>query len=225
MAPRPRILLVAPSKELAQTIAPWLESAGHEQVVCSGFPEARAALGGRPNLIITELKLGAYNGLHLAILAGAQGVPSIVIGAPDAVLEQEAARQHAAYLTTPIDAARVLAAVRNLLESQEHTRRSPRKRVPQLDALIDHMHARLLDVSHEGMLIEASTGRESLPSSFVVQVPTFNFACRVERVWMSPSAEAGAGVLCGATLAPSDLDTALAWRALVDGMPGSSVMH
>ena len=228
MTSHQRILLVAPSDEVANTVAPWLESAGFELVQQKGFAEARATLGTRPDLVITEVKLGPYNGLHLAILAGGQGTPAIVIGDRDPVLQVEAEHQSAVYLTPPIDHEHVLRLVRDLLTTAGHKRKSPRKRVPVLDAMIDDMQAHLLDVSHEGMRIEAIGSRDTLPSSFVVRLPMFNFSCCVERVWMSPAQEAGAGMWCGATLStlsPGDIDTALAWRALVDRLPGSSVMH
>src|SRR3990172_5848552 len=98
MTSHQRILLVAPSDEVANTVAPWLESAGFELVQQKGFAEARATLGTRPDLVITEVKLGPYNGLHLAILAGGQGTPAIVIGDRDPVLQGEAEHQSAVYL-------------------------------------------------------------------------------------------------------------------------------
>src|SRR2546426_10551244 len=220
MMSRQRILLVAPSAGVANTVAPWLESAGFELVLQKEFAEARATLGTRPDLVISEVKLGPYNGLHLAILAGDLGTPAIVIGDRDPVLQVEAEHQGAAYLTPPVDPERVLGLVRDLLTTAGHKRKSPRKRVPVLEALINDMHARLLDVSHEGMRIEASDSQDTLPATFVVRLPMFNFSCRVERVWMSPAQEAGAGMWCGATLSPNDIDTALAWRALVDKLPG-----
>jgi len=225
MTSQQRILVVGPSEEMASVVAPWLESAGYELVLKNGFAEARAMVGMRPDLLITEVKLGPYNGLHLAILAGGLGTPAIVIGDRDPVLQIEAEHQSAVYLTTPVDPAHVLALVRDLLTTAAHKRRSPRKRVPVLEALVNDMEARLLDVSHEGMRIEAVGGRDTLPASFVVRLPMFNFSCRVERVWMTPAQEAGAAMSCGATLSPSDIDTAVAWRALVDKLPGSSVMH
>lgn len=225
MTSHQRILVVGASDEMANAVGPGLESAGYELVLEKGFTEARATLGTRPDLVITEVKLGPYNGLHLAILAGGLGTPAIVIGDRDPVLQVEAEHQSAVYLTAPVDPQHVLELAKDLLTTAAHKRRSPRKRVPVLDALVNDMHARLLDVSHEGMRIEAMDSRETLPTSFVVRLPMFNFSCRVERVWMSPAQEAGAGMSCGATLSPSDIDTALAWRALVDKLPGSSVMH
>src|SRR5262245_57186063 len=134
-----RILLVAPTDGVANTVAPWLERAGYELMLQTGFAEARATLGTRPDLVISEIKLGPYNGLHLAILAGGLGTPAIVIGDRDAVLQVEAEHQGAAYLTNPVDPERVLVLVRDLLTAAGHKRKSPRKRVPVLDALVNDL--------------------------------------------------------------------------------------
>jgi DNA-binding NtrC family response regulator len=225
MISQQRILLVAPSNHSTHTAAAWLESAGYDLVVKRGFAEGRAELATRPDIVISEIKLGPYNGLHLAILAGSLGTPAIVIGDRDPVLQMEAEHQSAVYVTEPVDPEHVLRVVRNLLTTAGHKRRSPRKRVPVLDALLNDMQAHLVDVSHEGMRIEALGGQDSLPATFTVGLPASNFSCRVERVWTSPAREEGTSTWCGAALSLSDIDTALAWRGFVDKMPGSSVMH
>jgi hypothetical protein len=51
-----------------------------------------------PDLLITELKLGEHNGLHLALRARAKSVPAVVIGEPDPVLERDAFQLGAMFL-------------------------------------------------------------------------------------------------------------------------------
>jgi hypothetical protein len=217
-----QILLVGPGG-LASSLAPDLAAAGYQALVASEFAEAKALLAKRPSLLITEIKLGAYNGLHLAIRAQALGTPTVVIGDPDPVLEADAKRQRAVYVTPPLDPRRMLDLVSELLETAGHTRRSPRKRVPVLEALANDVHARLLDVSYEGMRLEAIDVQGGiLPPYFEVRLPRFNFACRVQRIWTSPSSDDHAHLWCGAALSTGD-ETARAWRVLVDTMPGSSV--
>ncbi|MGH6802141.1 MAG: hypothetical protein ACREC3_02080 [Methyloceanibacter sp.] len=193
------------------------------------FAAAKDVLSTRPELLITELKLGAFNGLHLAIRAGVQGTPAIVVGDPDPVLEAEAKRQQATYLSPPLDPERVLTVVGELLAAALRTRRSPRKQVPQLDAFANDVPARVLDVSYEGMRIESvETKSEGLPPVFKVRLPLFNFSCDVQRVWTSPLTATGAqapGISVGAMLAMANDDTALAWRTLVDALPGLAVTN
>jgi hypothetical protein len=168
----------------------------------------------------------------LAIRAGVQGTPTIVLGDPDPVLEAEASRQNVTYLAHPVDHERLLEVVGELLMAVSRTRRSPRKHVPLLDAFVNDVPARLLDVSYEGMRIEAAdTEAGALPQVFRVRLPLFDFSCDVHRVWVSPLSadqtdQEGArlsGVACGAALSMGDADTALAWRTLVDSLPGLAV--
>lgn len=209
---------------MVHALAPSLLSAGYEPTVVSDFAGAKASLDKRPDLLITELKLGAYNGLHLAIRAGVSRTPTIVVGDIDPVLRADAERQQATYLTPPIDPQRLVALVGELLQGSQHTRRSTRKQVPPVNALVNEVPAHLCDVSYEGMRIE-SAERDTPPPYFDVRLPQFNFSCRAQRVWTSPAGEDRSRVWCGAALSTSDGETASAWRALVDIMPGLAVIN
>jgi hypothetical protein len=228
MSLHPRVLLVAPAGGFAGALVPSLRSAGFEPNIVASFAAAKEQLGAYPDLLITELKLGAFNGLHLAIRAAAQGTPAVILGDPDPVLEAEAKRHNARYLTAVTDHQQIIAVVRDLLSAATHIRRSPRKQVPLLDAFVDEVPVRLLDVSYEGMRLKAAAeASRALPPQFTVRLPLFNFSCAVQRIWTAPwqdetNAE-GHSISCGAVLAVDDADTALAWRALVDAMPGLGV--
>lgn len=73
---------------------------------CSTFEEARAALIREPSdALIVDIRLGAFNGLHLAHLARAQNAAMTVVvvsGFDDSVLRAEAASINASYLVKPI---------------------------------------------------------------------------------------------------------------------------
>src|SRR5262245_50480793 len=126
MVTRPRILLVGNAGH-ARSLVDSLASAGYEPIFVTDFMPAKTHLDARPDLLITELKLGAYNGLHLAIRANSNRTPTIVIGDHDPVLEADAARQQALYLTPPVDGDHVVDIVRKLLDRSQHTRRSTRR--------------------------------------------------------------------------------------------------
>jgi hypothetical protein len=215
-------LLVGPSGAV-HALAPSLVAAGYEPTVVSDFTGAKAYLDQRPDLLITELKLGAYNGLHLAIRASITRTPTIVIGDPDPVLKADAERQHATYLTQPVDSQEVIALVGELLQDARHARRSTRKLVPPVNALVNEVPTHLRDVSYEGMRIE-SAERDTPPPYFDLRLPQFNFSCRAQRVWTSPAGDDRSRVWCGAALSTSDSQTASAWRTLVDIMPGLAVI-
>jgi hypothetical protein len=205
-------------------LAATLKSGRYAPIVVSDFVVAKTLLEARPDFLISELKLGAYNGLHLAIRAAGQGTPAIIIGDADPVLEAEAARYKAAFLKSPVDPEHVLVLIRAIGASSLRKRRSPRKQVDVLDAYVNDVRARLLDVSYEGMRLETSERELSaLPPLFTVRLPLYNFSCRVQRVWTSQPNSEGSGVACGAELSTSDGDTAVAWRVLVDSLPGESL--
>ena len=153
-----RVLLVAPSAHVSSQVAATLRAAGYSLIVASEFIKAKALLDTRPDFLITEVKLGAYNGLHLAIRAAGQHTPTIVIGHTDPILQREAERAEAAFLTTPVDPERVLGLTRELLTASQ-TRRSRRKHVRVPDAFLNDVHARLLDVSYEGAITAGATTR------------------------------------------------------------------
>jgi len=109
--PSRTVLIVAPTRPLAAAWSAWLTGAGHRVDVVTSFPDAKARLKSGPTLMISEVRLGDFNGLHLAIRALAEGIPAVVIGAPDTVLQREAERLGALYLTSDLDQADLLRAV------------------------------------------------------------------------------------------------------------------
>jgi hypothetical protein len=73
------------------------------------------------------------------------------------------------------------------------------------------------------MRIESAGARHAaLPAHFILRLPQFSFTCRVQRVWTAPAANDrdGKATWCGASVAAADSETARAWRALVDQLPG-----
>jgi CheY-like chemotaxis protein len=94
-----RALVVAPTPQLAATLLEWLTEAGHEVFLVTSFHAGKVRLEHAPSVLISEIRLGDFNGLHLALRARTNEIPSIVVGNPDPVLEREAERLGVAYLT------------------------------------------------------------------------------------------------------------------------------
>lgn len=90
--------------ELASTVA-LLEAAGYQVSRALGFEEGRRALDSlRPKILITSVRLGPYNGLHLIVRSRAlcPGITSILThNVFDPVLESDARREDAAFLVRP----------------------------------------------------------------------------------------------------------------------------
>ena len=108
MPRRHHVVIVAQNPALATALLSWLGSAGYELAIVTTFSAAKALLETRPALVISELKLGEYNGLHLALKARAAGIPAIIIGPQDAVLQKDADELGATYLTSVLRRSHVL---------------------------------------------------------------------------------------------------------------------
>lgn len=93
------VLIVAQSREVRSTLGSWFDGAGYEVAVGTSFSEGRDLLKLGPDVVVAELKLGEYNGLHLADRALSVGVPAVVIGPEDIGLERDAEELGAVYLT------------------------------------------------------------------------------------------------------------------------------
>jgi DNA-binding NtrC family response regulator len=100
MGLRHGIVIVAPDRAVRSTLGSWFGGAGYEVAVAASFSEGKNLLGLKPDLIVSELKLGEYNGLHVAAHAQNLGIPAIVIGPKDITLERDAEQLGALYVTT-----------------------------------------------------------------------------------------------------------------------------
>lgn len=113
-----RVLVVTSNRDLAQRMLRCV--GGNEIVIRTDFEAARAELDSQPpDLVVAEVRLGAYNGLHLALRARTRNLPiqTILIGEPDSVLESEAKQLDARYLASPVDEETLAATVHEMLAS------------------------------------------------------------------------------------------------------------
>jgi DNA-binding NtrC family response regulator len=100
------ILVVEPSAEHREFLETMLVSAGFEVFVAELFYEGRAFLESRAaDLVVTELRLGEYNGLHLVMRAQSlhPGTAAIVMSDwVDPVLQTETERLRATFVPKPV---------------------------------------------------------------------------------------------------------------------------
>ena len=111
---KPSVLVVAPTASIAGTMLAWLTDAGCAPVIVSSFAAGKRQLEDHPSLLVAEVRLGEYNGLHLALRAQSHGVPAVLVGEADSVLEREAAQMGAIYLTPPLHAEDMVSAIQPL---------------------------------------------------------------------------------------------------------------
>jgi DNA-binding NtrC family response regulator len=99
-------VLVVASGSLGADIIAWLSSMGQRARLVADFLCAKHEVDTHPpQLLVTQLKLGAFNGLHLVARARGRGLtsPAIVVGDADCVLADEARQLEARYLVTPLN--------------------------------------------------------------------------------------------------------------------------
>ena len=120
MDSQPSIVVVeSDSSELTSTVS-MLEAAGYRVASASAFDAAKELLAHHtPDLLITGIRLGPYNGLHLVLRTRADhpSMAAIVTNRyRDAVLEAEAEKYHAAYIIRPLADVDFLSAIARTLQ-------------------------------------------------------------------------------------------------------------
>ncbi len=109
------VLVVDPDGSTRAELSGWLRGAGYTTREADSFEEARRQLGDDPpDVLVAGLRLGAFNGLHLAITARA-AYPDIravlTTSTEDGSLAREARQIDVAVVTRPIRRETLLAAV------------------------------------------------------------------------------------------------------------------
>ncbi len=118
------ILVVEDDVVLLEAVERSFQEAGWRVVACSTFEEGRQALRTQHFTgLLTDVRLGAFNGLQLAVVARDLRPDMKLIvysGFDDPVLRAEAQRIHAIYLVKPISSAQLL----HLFEAETETSES-----------------------------------------------------------------------------------------------------
>jgi DNA-binding response OmpR family regulator len=125
-----RILVVDDNEDYLAMTKALLDRAGYETVVASSFEGGKRELQDRaPDLLILDVRLGAFNGLQL-ISTGQVQIPTIVVtGFDDPVLRADAHGFGASYLVKPVSPAALLAVIAAQLPSDlagSHSEMEPR---------------------------------------------------------------------------------------------------
>jgi DNA-binding response OmpR family regulator len=121
----PSVLVIEPVLPHLLLVISALASAGFEVTVAETFKDAKSSLMvSPPNLLVADVKLYEYNGLHLVMRARAawKGLAAIVTShVSDAILRGEAERMGATFLVLPTTRDELIAAVYRTMLRQEPT--------------------------------------------------------------------------------------------------------
>ena len=164
-----------------------LRRSGFSARASASFPDARRTLedGPPPEVLVTDVRLGPYNGLHLVAVARVEfpRTVAIVIGGQDHVLEVEAAGLGARYLLAPVTPRELELTIAELLAVPRPKRRWPRKRLAaDMPALVGGLPGRVLDVSYGGVCLEVF-GTAPPGDAVHLVIPELGIDLSGQRVW------------------------------------------
>ncbi len=227
MTGRPRIVIATPDRAECEVLADWLAADGYEPVRAVNLRAASDEIQARTfDLLVSDYVFAFRGGLHAVSRGHARNpqTPTLIIGDTSQEARALTERHHTTYLERPIDHASLVCMVSMLVMENRPVRRSPRKTVPRLEAVVDGIRGRLLDVSNEGLRLEIPrTGRSATPPYFNVRVPLVGVSLTIQRVWtsISPDTRRGDIGFCGGALAENPQRAGEVWRAFVDALPAN----
>jgi len=223
MTARPaKILLVDDDTATRAGLLELLTGAGYETRAVATFEEGMRALrADTPDLLIADVRLGAFNGLQL-LVSSPRSIPAIVItGFADPVLESDARQHGAEYVLKPVTPPVLLEMVRRRLARVETSRVETLRRWERkslcggVPASINDQPARILDVSYGGLRFQMPRAGAA-PRSVDIRLSESDVPIRADVVWHTALGEHA--WLVGAAVSQADIATARDWRTLVDSL-------
>ena len=214
-----KILIVDDDEPTRVGLGMLLREAGYETVTAGSVPVGIKLLTDEhPDALLVDIRLDAYNGLHLVAMRP-QPIPAVVLtGFADPAIEADARRLGAEFLLKPVTPSVLTALLKRLLtdsrQRQTPPRRWPRKTVAR-DVRVDidgASTARMLDVSYGGVCVELHRVEGAgPPGQFRMFVPPADTAVPVEIVWSRRRDHTT--WLCGGMISE---EAATNWRSVVD---------
>ena len=229
MASRARIVVASPHAIEAATIADWLASDGFEPVRITTLDRLMEEVRDRAfDALVADRTLACRPGHQLigAVRARNARTPIVVVGDADPAAESQAVSRGAIYLTRPLDRVSFTCMVSMAVMETRPERRSLRKRVSRLDAIVEGIPSHIVDVSNEGLRLEVPRTRRVSPPPpvFSVRVSMLGVTVLVKRMWTSNLPDASReAVWYGAEVSSNSPRIMLAWHRLVDTVPAGGM--
>jgi two-component system chemotaxis response regulator CheY len=211
-------------------IASWTEmldilrGAGYQTITADDFRLAVYLLASaKPDLLITVVRLGAYNGLHLIIrgrAANPRMAAFVVDDSRDPILESESKQLGATgYLIKPVKFDELLKLITEALADRSRRHWSRRTLAAPVLVRVGAQRARVVDVSHGGVRLEFEPGSVVPPTALQIELPN-GLSVQAERAW-TQRADRSDVFWCGAAVNPMTPKVTKGWRQLVQLLKGA----
>lgn len=214
------VLIVEPDSEQALALREALVGDGHVVEVATTFQEAVKGLSaGGVGILVTAVRLGAFNGLHLVIRKNALNpqIRCIVIGLPRD-RSSDLDRLHVPFLEKPVAGATIVAAVSEEIDraAEMPLRRWPRKPV-HLAAVVSNADIDIVDLSYGGLRLQGLSTPLRVGTELTVSVPSLGVSVTAVARWTKPLHEDGESWWGAEILAPPP-GTTNDWIGVVDSL-------
>ena len=218
---RPRVVVALQDLAECTAVADWLTAKGFEPLPRSGVRAAVEEMDAQAfDLLITDVGFAVQDGLRMAERARNTRIPVILIGSAAEEPKGPAVNGQAMYLARPLDRATLMCFVLMAILDHRPSRRSMRKPVKHVEAFVNGLPVRIVDVSNEGLCLVTPPDRSSLlPPTFNVRVPLVGVTVAVQRVWGRRAKPGASTTWYGGTLTPNPSAAEQGWRAFVDTIP------
>ena len=212
------ILLVDTDPATLATLREPLERVGYLCATTPSFAEARTLLTElSPDLLIAAIRLGAFNGLQLALQRHLNDQPSIVTDiVDDPALRREAARFDTPYVLSTVHPEELLQIVEDTQtrrggDDRRRWRRGGLHR--RVTATVEGAPAQVVDASYGGcQLAMVGTDATGLPNDVSLSISDSSLIVRSRLVWRAPSDEQTLGL----ALSERTVHAVAAWRRWVN---------
>jgi len=219
--PRTILIVDADREALAETTT-VLANGGYTVISVDSFVEARKKLSAHPDVVIADVQLGEFNGLHLLARARHENPDCRIIlthRALDPVLEAEASRLGSAYMVKPLASEKLLGQVSYLLKYRTSARRWARKAVAgEIVAQVEDSSATIADLSYGGLRLKLlEPPRGGLRDEMTVKLPSIGLIVQAQLIWASRTAAPSCAWSCGMEITAPDQEIGQ-WREFVDSI-------
>lgn len=187
-----QVLVVNTDEETLYRIKLVLIRAGCDVIGASTYEEARSILDADPpKLLIADVRLGAFNGFHLALRSGLQSPATRIIITDrvqgDAITERTAVEGGVVLIGDPLNNPQFVASVRRALGIAgggfSVIRRWARKQLSRPVTIdVAEEQVSIVDISYGGCRL-ALSHPANVPTDFEVILPDSGASVRLRRVW------------------------------------------